>query len=153
MSFDRAALKRDLRTAESRRRVVYDDANGSDIGPGSLVVGHPTIGCGKRLDLPLSDKAIDFLLDESIDDCIAQLDIGLGWWRELPEPQQRCVIELVFSMGIQGLLRFHRLLPALKSGDYERAAIELGDSRWARQVKATRTTRLQNLLRGTLNAD
>jgi lysozyme len=154
MSFDRAALKRDIRTAEALRRCAYDDATSHDIVPGYTVQGHITIGYGRRIDLPLSNAAIDFLMEEDIQNCCDALDIALPWWRNLAEPQQRAVVELAFTAGVQGVLRFHRLLAALKNGDGEQAARELADSRWTKQVHQRRSVRVQNLLRNTtVNAD
>ena len=42
---------------------------------------------------------------------------------------------MVYNLGITRLLKFKKMLAALDSGDYELAATEMLDSRYARQVK------------------
>src|SRR5205814_9917335 len=113
----RDQLIADLRQAEGIRTTVYDDATGQAIRPGSTVHGHPTIGCGHRIDLPLTDAIIDALLDADITAAVQALDLALPWWTSCTEPQQRALVELVFNMGLHGLERdAARFLIHLRAG-------------------------------------
>src|SRR5436190_22923259 len=144
-------LRQDLRQAEGARSRLYDDATGQPICRGSTVQGYPTIGIGRRCDLPWSDAAITFLLEEDIAVAMTDLDQHLPWWRRQPEPVQRALVEIVFSAGISGLLTFHHLLAALQRGDYDEAVRELGKSLWTRQVGPTRALRVMTYLHGDLD--
>lgn len=42
---------------------------------------------------------------------------------------------MLFNLGLTKLLGFKRMLAAVRAGNYNTAAIEMLDSRWARQVK------------------
>jgi len=141
-------LRRDLQQAEGVQSCLYDDATGVRLTRGSTIQGYPTIGIGHRADLPLSPAAIRFLLDEDIAAAMADLDRHLPWWRRQPEPVQRALCELTFSMGVTGLVGFHDLLSALQVGAYQIAADALGASRWRTQVPDLRARRIMAQLRG-----
>lgn len=143
MSFDRVQLKADLRLAEARRDRVYDDATGHPIGPGSQVRGHPTIGYGHRVDLPQPEPLLELWLETDIDAAVHALDTELPWWRECcTEPQQRALVELVFNLGLHGLLGFPHFLLRLRTGQKHAAACELATAKWATDVGPTRAHRI-----------
>jgi lysozyme len=123
------------------RFVVYDDATGKPIVPGSHVIGHPTIGYGRALDVngltPI--EALD-LLHNSEDETEAELDKALPWWRNLDDVRQVVMLSLAYNMGIgdatagTGLLGFHTTLTRWQAGDYVSAAAGLRASKWFTQV-------------------
>jgi len=135
-------LYADLRHAEGQRDRVYDDATGAPIGPGSHVIGHPTIGVGHRLDQPMASTLIDAILDWDVSTTLADLDRNLPWWRHRSDGQQRALVELAFTMGITGLLHHHRFLTHLQSGESAAAAGELEQATWTLQVGPTRSQRV-----------
>jgi lysozyme len=51
-----------------------------------------------------------------------------------------------FNLGISRLLHFRRMLSALEQGDYQKAAVEMLDSKWARQV-GKRATHLNHMMK------
>jgi lysozyme len=51
-------------------------------------------------------------------------------------PRQRSLVEMCYQLGPAGCRRFERMLRALADADYERAADEMLDSRWAEQTPA-----------------
>lgn len=44
------------------------------------------------------------------------------------------LINMAFNMGVKGLLKFRRMLDAVRADDYDKAATHMLDSRWASQV-------------------
>ena len=50
-------------------------------------------------------------------------------------------------MGAEGLLGFRRMLTALAVGDYQGAAMEMLDSKWARSDSSSRAERLVRMMR------
>lgn len=119
------------------RHVVYDDATGQPIGPGTTVEGNPTIGYGRLVTSGngLSEHEALQLLRQDVASVREQLDRRLPWWRaRLNITRRQVVLEMAFNMGVGGLLTFRKMLAALETGDYERAAAEALDSRWATQV-------------------
>ena len=133
---DIAKLKADLERDEGRRKKVYLDSEGIE-----------TIGVGRNIrNVGLSDAEIDLLLDNDIAKVESELDHAIPWWRGLSEPRQRALANMCF-MGIGKLLGFKRMLAALEFGDYERAASEALNSKWAGQV-GSRAYRIAQLIKG-----
>lgn len=118
-------------------------------------VGALTIGVGRNLDAKgVSESEADLMLANDIADVFADLDRKYPWWRQLPPQVQRGLANMCFNLGVTRLTVFAKMLAALQRGDYNTAAFEALDSRWAVQV-GMRATRIANLFRsagGTSNA-
>jgi lysozyme len=52
----------------------------------------------------------------------------------MPQQVQEALVNLSFNMGIPRLMQFKKTLALLREGDFESAADELLDSRYAEQV-------------------
>ena len=50
---------------------------------------------------------------------------------------------MAFNLGINRLLKFKKFIKAMQEGEFETAAKEMMDSRWAKQV-GPRATRLRD---------
>jgi lysozyme len=58
---------------------------------------------------------------------------------------------MAFNLGMPRLNKFKKMWSAIEDKDYDHAAVEMLDSRWAEQVKG-RATRLSDIMRtGELN--
>ncbi len=136
------AQRDELADDEGRRGKVYDDATGRLIVPGSHVIGHPSIGVGRALDVHgLDDTEIDFLFTADV--YATERELGkLVWWQRLTPVRQGVIVNMAFNMGVGGLLGFRHMIAAIERGDYEAAALEMLRSRWAQQVQASRRDRL-----------
>ena len=117
-----------------------------------------TIGIGRNLDdNPLTEEEICYIGHNCRGKCItneqaaylcrnniaqvrADLDRELPWWRELDVDRQFVMIDLCFNMGIgnekkkTGLLGFPKTLDSIAQGYYIRAAEQLLQSKYAKQV-------------------
>jgi lysozyme len=135
---DTAKLRDELARDEGVRLTVYDDATGAEIVSGSRVQGHPTIGVGRNLTAArgISRDECDALLDDDIRLVAAELDRELPWWSGLSDARQRALANMCFNLGMPRLRQFRNMLAALEAGDFETAAREALDSRWAGQVGA-----------------
>jgi lysozyme len=111
--------------------------------------GDLTIGVGRNLERRgITAQEARMLLLNDIAEVRADLNRAVPWWTTLNETRQIALMDLCFNLGIGGLLGFKRMLAALKSGDYESAADEVLDSRYARQV-GQRATTISQQIRGT----
>jgi len=115
-----------LRRHEGRAHHPYQDT-----------AGKLTIGVGRNLD----DRGITraealTLLDTDIAGAFEDLDRNAPWWRGLPEPAARALANMAFNLGWPRLAGFRMMLAALQDEDWQAAAREARDSRWARQVGA-----------------
>lgn len=131
----------DLRRDEGVRYAPYDDT----VGVKTVGVGHNLKAKPLGLIYPLTDAEVDRILSLDIADTIDALDDKLPWWRELDDVRQRALCNMVFNLGIGGLLGFRNTLAAIKGGRYSDAAAGMLASKWARQVGA-RAIRLANMM-------
>lgn len=98
-------------------------------------LGHPTIGVGRALDTKgISQLEADYLLDNDIRDCTSDLIAELPWTATIDEIRRAALVNLVFNVGIHGVLGFKKALAALERHDWETGARELLDSKWRKQV-------------------
>ena len=112
--------------------------------------GAHTVGYGRNIDadggIGISENEADYLLRNDIERTIAECK-RWGWFDDLDPPRQSVVVQLCFQLGYPRLAGFNRMLFALSRQDYETAAIELLDSRFATQVPE-RANRLADQMRG-----
>lgn len=109
-----------------------------------------TVGVGRNLDsnggIGLSEDEIDYLLSNDIKRCRDELDFNFDWFKELDEVRQDAMINLCFNIGITSLRKFSKAIAAMNVHDYETAAMEFLDSRWASQV-GTRALDVTDMIR------
>jgi len=114
-------------------QLVRDE--GLALKPYTDTVGKLTIGVGRNLtDVGISkQEALDLL---SADIARVQTDLAraLVWTLKLDTVRRAVLLNMTFNMGIGGLLGFVRFLDRVRAGDYEQAAVEMLDSKWAGQV-------------------
>ncbi|WP_440053154.1 glycoside hydrolase family protein [Pseudoalteromonas sp. T1lg65] len=97
--------------------------------------GKLTIGVGRNLDdRGLSDEEIEYLLENDIKAVHRALLTKYPEFTQLSETRQKVLLDMAFNLGINGLFKFKRMFAALKANDFEKAAAEMLDSRWASQV-------------------
>jgi lysozyme len=97
--------------------------------------GHLTIGIGRNLaDRGISQTEAFYLLDEDASYFTSKLSHYLPFFLKLSENRQIALVDMCFNLGVQGFLNFKDMILALESHDYERAAKEMLDSKWAGQV-------------------
>ena len=135
---------------EGFRGLLYDDANGKPIGPGSKVIGHPTIGYGLALDVRgLTPRQAAWLRDDALDEVEHALVTRLPLYSKQNDPRRMALLELAYQMGVDGLIGphgFRKMLAALEFRDYEGVKAELLDSSWATQTQPVRVAAVLTML-------
>jgi len=115
--------------------------------PYRCTAGKLTIGFGRNLeDKGISEGEAETLLAGDIAEVRKELFRALPWLNGLPEVRQAVLINMAFNLGVLGLLQFRRMLKAVNQKDYDKAADEMLDSRWAEQV-GNRATELAEQMR------
>lgn len=108
--------------------------------------GKNTIGVGRNVDdRGITEDESDYLLGNDIDLCVDELENNFTWYKNLSDARQRVLVNMCFNLGLTRLLGFKKFLAALEAEDWDRAAEEMLDSKWAVQV-GPRSTRLRDLL-------
>lgn len=109
--------------------------------------GHLTVGFGRNLsDRGISATEALYLLDEDIIYFTGKLTHFLKFFPQLDENRQIALIDMCFNVGVQGFLNFTHMILALEAHDYQRAAKEMLESKWAEQVHE-RANCLANIIR------
>ena len=97
--------------------------------------GYVTLGVGRNVEeLGITEDEARYLLDNDILRVSKELDNAMPWWREMSEVRQRVVVDMVFNLGISRFLNFRKAINAMQEQDWEEAAAQMLDSRWADQV-------------------
>lgn len=113
-------------------------------------LGYFTIGigrvCDERLHQGLSEQEMQMLLENDISNAKADL-LPYTWYQTLDEVRRGVLIELNFNIGLTHLLEFKNMIAALSMLDYEKAANEMLDSLWAKQVGPIRSQDMVKRLR------
>lgn len=93
-----------------------------------------TIGVGINLEEGISKEVSRFMLAEKIRQTKGDLDRNMPAWRELSAPRRLALIDMTYNLGWPRFSGFKKMIAAIKAGDFEKAAAEALDSRWAGQV-------------------
>ena len=138
MNFD--AIKNDLKSDEGIVLHEYKDH-----------LGYSTIGIGRLIDERrgggITLEEAEYLLENDISKVYDQLDDRFWWFRNMPAQVKRALINMGFQLGVNGLANFKKMIAMLNAGNYQAAADEALDSRWAVQTpqRAQRVTELMRL--------
>ena len=109
------------------------EKEGLRLKPYQDTVGVWTIGYGHNLQRGISKAAAEYIFAEDLYDSIRE---AWKWpsFHRLDDVRKAAFVEMVFNMGMPRLLTFKKMLGALASAEYDRAAAEALDSKWAFQV-------------------
>lgn len=136
-------LKKQLEIDEGKKLTVYLDH-----------LGYPTVGIGhliKETDPPeirnlrVGDKITEeqcsqlFIADVSI--AIADCTIIFDEWDSFPSEVQEILVNMLFNLGRPRFLTFRQMIAAVYQREWKKAAQEMAESKWARQV-GNRASRL-----------
>lgn len=107
---------------------------GLSVLPYECPAGHLTIGYGHNLENGISKEAAEFILREDLQAAVKAVSKHFAWWQGLNEARQFVLVDMAFNMGLAKLSTFKKMLEATQRGDWNKAAAEMLNSRWATQV-------------------
>jgi len=108
---------------------------------GKLTIGYGTL-------LPISKEEAEMIFFSRLKKIETELSSRLDFIESMPVNIRKVLLEMAYNLGVHGLLGFHRMLDAMKRGDWNEAAKEGLNSRWHKQVKS-RAENLMNIVRNT----
>jgi len=112
-------------------------------------VGVPTVGYGHALLHGSKIPAVvaDLLFEQDFNIAIKDYTIlSNRWGIELNPVRRGIIVNMLFNMGMTRVSKFQNMLTALLSKNYDKAADEMLNSRWATQV-GKRADELANKMR------
>lgn len=127
-------LIKELIFDEGYKTETYED----HLGFLTLGVGHLVLDTDpefkKPVGTPVTEERIIECLNKDINTVCNELDRNLNWWRNLNDNKQRVMVNMGFNLGYPRLSKFKKFLDAMQKNDFETAAVEMMDSKWATQV-------------------
>lgn len=142
---DLTPLIANLRAEEGVRAIAYDDADGSPITRGTTVHGWPTVGVGHNLTVPLSDRAIDMILEDDLQPALAAAQ-SYPWFAGLNEARKLAVVDMAFNLGAGTFAQFGQFHAFLAAGNFNAAADDLTRTAWYGEV-GSRAVRIASIIR------
>lgn len=107
---------------------------GLKLHPYKCTAGKTTIGYGRNLDDKgiTASEAEEMLLTDMCE--VEERLFGEGLFSGLNDARKAVLINMGYQLGIGGLFKFKKMIAALDRKEYELAAKEMLDSRWAMQT-------------------
>ena len=94
-----------------------------------------TLGYGRNVEeRGISDEEAEYLLSNDILLSHHELTRSLPFFSSLDNVRQSVLINMHFNIGLTRLRTFRIALAAMQVGDWDLAAVEMLNSRWASQV-------------------
>lgn len=111
------------------------DHEGLELKPYRCTAEKLTIGVGRNIeDRGITEDEARYLLKNDIkiveDELLEKKPVVAG----LDPVRQRVLVDMGFNLGIPTLLKFQNMWNAIEEEDFQTAADEAMDSRWAKQV-------------------
>lgn len=137
---DRQKLRIELIRDEGLRLKAYKDS----LGNFTIGVGHLMPLTATGAEMITEARAMD-LLETDIDIAYSLATEVFGIMVEMADARQRALVNMCLNLGnrIRG---FKKLIAAVRAGQWDLAAAEALDSKWADQV-GKRATRIADMLR------
>lgn len=115
-----------------------------------------TIGYGRNIDSlggrGITEEEAEYLLRNDITRIKDRLHAMIPFYHMLNYVRRAVLISMAFNLGVTGLFGFKRMLKAVSLMNFNQAAHEMLDSKWAKQVP-NRAKELSTMMRtGELNA-
>ncbi len=143
----------------SQRILLHE---GLRLQPYFCTKGKQTIGVGRCLDTnPLTKEeekvvgdwhhgitkcAAMYLLRNDIKRIYRELAKKIDFFKELDGERQYALIDMAFNLGVNGLLKFKKMLSYIAAGNYIKAADECLNSQYAKDV-GKRAIRVANTIK------
>lgn len=116
--------------------------------PYKCTAGKVTIGYGRNLDdVGISRDEAAIMLMNDVSQCIIHLQEILEKNNvKLNFSRNNALIDMMYNLGPTRFEGFKKMIAAISEGDFERAADEMLDSNWSKQV-GERAVRLAGIMR------
>ena len=127
-------LRKELEVDEGVKYEIYNDH-----------LGYPTFGighlvrdsdpeAGAALGTPISEDRVIEAFNEDVETVLSDCAILYDDFDELPEEAQLIIANMMFNLGRPRLSKFKGMKSGVDSRDWNKAADEMIDSAWYRQV-------------------
>ena len=134
-----------MEMTELEREIADDE--GFRAKPYRCTSGKLSIGYGTNIQDGITREEALLLMRHRLGKVVDALESRLPFWTRLTDERRRVLANMGYQLGAGGLMGFKRMLVALERGDYEAAAREMLDSKWAKRDTPGRAGRLAERMR------
>ena len=139
-------LREQLEIDEGVKYEIYVDHLGyPTFGIGHLIIESDPEN-GQAVGTPVSNDRVAAAFDGDVEVVLSECKVLYPDFEDLPEEAQQIIANMMFNLGRPRLSKFVGMKRGVDAKDWNRAADEMVDSRWYRQVGA-RAERLVNRMR------
>ena len=139
-------LREQLKIDEGVKYEIYNDHLGyATFGIGHLVVKGDQEH-GQPVGTPITEERVNSVFDSDVELYVKEAKKVFSNLDDLPEEAQQVIVNMCFNMGAPRLAKFKKFIAGVDSGDWNTAAVEMMDSRWAKQV-GVRAERLRDRIK------
>ena len=139
-------LREQQKIDEGVKYEIYNDHLGyATFGIGHLVVEGDEEH-GKPIGTPVSEERVNSVFDSDVATYVTEAKKVFPNLDNLPEEAQEVIVNMCFNMGAPRLSKFKKFIGGVNAGDWNTAAVEMMDSRWAKQV-GVRADRLRDRIK------
>ena len=139
-------LREELERDEGVKYEVYND----HLGLATFGIGHLIIDSdpeyGASVGTEVGDYRVKEAFEEDVQNVLTDCEKLYVQWEHLPEEVQLIIANMMFNMGRTRLSKFKGMKAGVDSRDWNKAADEMVDSVWYRQV-TNRADRLVERMR------
>ena len=98
--------------------------------------GVDTIGVGFAIkDLELSEEVCDLILTEKLEVLEERFEDKFDWFTTSPVEVRNVMLNMAYQLGFRGFCKFKKTIAYLEEAEWEKASVEMLDSKWAKQTK------------------
>ncbi len=133
----RDTLIEDIKREEGYRASVYLDS-----------LQKPTIGYGFLIDsLELQEDICQLILMRKLEKLIKTIKFNFKWFDDMPEKIQDVIINMCYQLGVSGVSKFKKTIQFMKNRQWDKASVEMLDSKWGREQTPQRALRLSKTVK------
>jgi len=111
-------------------------------------LGVLTIGFGTNIEQGITRPMARAMFETDLRDKIKELENKKPFVVMLSEERQKIIFNMVYQLGVGGVLKFKKMWLALENEDYKTASIEMLDSKWAKQTPSRAKRLASRMKRG-----
>jgi lysozyme len=139
-------LREQLKIDEGVRFEIYNDHLGyPTFGIGHLVVDGDEES-GQDIGTTISEQRVNEVFESDVEKYISESKKVFARLDDFPEEAQQVIVNMCFNLGAPRLSNFKNFISAVNESNWNKAADEMMDSRWARQV-GDRAIRLRDRIK------
>lgn len=113
-------------------------------------LGYWTIGIGVLIDARkgggITQEESRYLFRNRLGRRLAECSNRFEWWQAIDDVRRGVIVCMAYQLGTNGVANFRKMCAALRIRDYQTAAAEMLNSKWAQQTPA-RANRMARIMR------